>query len=242
MAMSHPDFEIATVAWMASFTGQWPIVDRLAGTIANNDLFEAAPYVAVLAGFWYARNNRAGSTHRREIVACCVSAAAAVLVSRLIQNSVASVRPIWSPAHADLYPAEFRYLMDPSYHSFPSDHPAFLLPLAFAVYRLHRGLGALAGGWLVVLSAVRVYLGLHYPVDLVAGAAIGALAVWCVRTGLAGFVDRAVAALGRAEVRWPVATAAVLFLTAFQFATLFVALRDIGHRALRLWTMFRLPS
>jgi membrane-associated phospholipid phosphatase len=235
--VGHPDFEIAALVWVASLTGRWPILDRLAEAIANNDLFEAAPYVAVLVGFWYARGDRAGAAHRREVVAGCLAAAAAVLVSRLVQNSVPSVRPIWSPAHAALFPVEFRYLMDPSFHSFPSDHSAFVLPLASAVYRLHRGLGVLAAGWLVLVSLARVYLGLHYPVDVVGGAALGVLAVWCVRSGLARIVDRAAAGLGQAEVRWPTATAAALFLIAFQLATLFVALRDIGHRALRLWTM-----
>jgi hypothetical protein len=50
-------------------------------------------------------------------------------------------------------------------------------------------------------------------------------------------VDRMMAGLGRAEARWPAATGAALFLIAFQLATLFATLWDLGHRALRLLTM-----
>lgn len=239
--MSHPDLEIGVLAWLASFAGRWPLLDRLAATIAHNDLFEGIPYVLVLVGFWYADRADAGAARRREVLAGCLAAAVAVLVSRIVQNAIPSARPIWSPAHASLFPPEFHQAMDPSFHSFPSDHVAFLLPLAHAVYRLDAALGAIGAVWLVIVSLVRAYLGLHYPVDLVGGAALGILAIWTVRAGLASVVDRALAGARRADARWPGPTAAAVFLIAFQYATLFALVRDLGHRVFRLWTMLGSP-
>ena len=52
-----------------------------------------------------------------------------MLVSRLIQDTLPTVRPIWHPVHRAFFPVDAQRLMDVSYHSFPSDHVAFLAPL-----------------------------------------------------------------------------------------------------------------
>ena len=64
--------------------------------------------------------------------------------------------------------------------SFPSDHAAIAFGLAFGVYLWNRRWGAalLIGACLVALG--RVYVGVHYPSDVLAGAAIGAAAALIV--------------------------------------------------------------
>ncbi len=64
-------------------------------------------------------------------------------------------------------------------YSFPSGHACFSFAAATALALAFRGRG---GGWAfipaVLIAASRIYLGVHYPSDVLAGAAIGALGAW----------------------------------------------------------------
>jgi undecaprenyl-diphosphatase len=57
--------------------------------------------------------------------------------------------------------------------SFPSRHVASGLAMALVGRRTHPGLGAVMALVAVVLGLSRVAAGLHYPSDVIAGAAIG---------------------------------------------------------------------
>jgi membrane-associated phospholipid phosphatase len=58
--------------------------------------------------------------------------------------------------------------------SFPSSHTAVTLAVAIALVPfLARPLAAVGIGYAVLVGWSRVYLGVHYPVDVLAGAGIG---------------------------------------------------------------------
>jgi undecaprenyl-diphosphatase len=64
--------------------------------------------------------------------------------------------------------------------SFPSGHTVIFFSLAFAFWntKYFWGLFALA----TTASVVRVFVGVHYPVDILASVAIAALTVWALRS------------------------------------------------------------
>lgn len=66
--------------------------------------------------------------------------------------------------------------------SMPSDHAtaAFAIALAVGVF-LHRGWGVALGVAAVLIGLSRVWVGVHYPGDILAAAAIAALAVMEVK-------------------------------------------------------------
>jgi undecaprenyl-diphosphatase len=108
---------------------------------------------------------------RRAVVAAVLSAAVALLVAKLISELVDRARPFVADPHGvHLFAA---HAPDPG---FPSDHATAAFAIAVAIVLRKRGWGIFALVAAAVLSVGRVALGVHYPSDVLAGAALGAAA------------------------------------------------------------------
>ncbi len=105
---------------------------------------------------------------QRAGVACLLGACLAGLTADLIQLSVGRPRP----RHLDAT-AHQSFTMQTEYHSFPSGHSAtaFGSATALAVCYPPAGVPLLLGASGVAWS--RVYLGAHYPSDIVMGSGLG---------------------------------------------------------------------
>ncbi|WP_326682095.1 phosphatase PAP2 family protein [Streptomyces sp. NBC_01237] len=69
--------------------------------------------------------------------------------------------------------------------SFPSNHAALASAAAFALLLVSRRLGLIAIAAALLMAASRIWVGVHYPHDVLVGLAVGALvalpATWAVR-------------------------------------------------------------
>lgn len=74
---------------------------------------------------------------------------------------------------------------NPDAFSFPSGHTAVAFAVAVALAGQGQALGAVALGLAAAIGVSRVYLGAHYPLDVVVGAALGAVSGWAARAVLA---------------------------------------------------------
>jgi undecaprenyl-diphosphatase len=111
---------------------------------------------------------RARWQRRSGAVLATASAALALLVNQPIAHLVERTRPyITHPDHAHLLIARSH---DPS---FPSDHATGGFALAFAIWLYDRTIGTVLLVLAAILSFARVYVGTHYPADIVVGAIIG---------------------------------------------------------------------
>ena len=118
-----------------------------------------------------------------------LSASLALLANQAISHLWDRPRPFAAhPVSVHLFAANST---DPS---FPSDHAAAAFAIAVAVLAFSRagGLAFLAAATLIAVS--RVVLGLHYPSDVIAGAAVGTAAALLVTTFALPAIDVAVRA------------------------------------------------
>jgi undecaprenyl-diphosphatase len=146
--------------------------DPLGGYVASSQFLFAAAIVALLLLVPGPRRmlaRRAG-----------VAAAACVVVALLVAHVLATVidRPRPFVAHAATIHAFLAHAPDPS---FPSEHATAAFAIATAVLLRLRVMGVVLLVLAAVLAAGRVFLGLHYPSDVLAGAVLGAgvaLACW----------------------------------------------------------------
>jgi undecaprenyl-diphosphatase len=105
---------------------------------------------------------------RRGAVLATASAGLALLISQPIGNAVDRTRPFLAhPAHAHLLISQSH---DPS---FPSDHATGAFALAFGIWLYDRTFGAVFLVLAAIVAFARVYVGTHYPGDVVGGAVLG---------------------------------------------------------------------
>lgn len=121
----------------------------------------------LLAGWWRAR----GAGDRRRMATALwapLGVLLAVAANQPLGHLVAEPRPYAALHHV--------LLLVPSTtdFSFPSDHAVMAGAVAAGLWWADRRLGAAAAVLAVLMAFARVYVGAHYPGDVVAGLVVGA--------------------------------------------------------------------
>jgi undecaprenyl-diphosphatase len=129
-----------------------------------------------------------GRTGRRAALAGLVALGAGVAVSEVLKNLVMQPRPFLSIPDARLLVGA------PTSYSFPSTNVAYAFSAcvgsSLAAKRLMGRVPSWGWGSLVLAVAIsysRVYVGVHYPVDAVAGALLGVCVGWIAAAVVAKF-------------------------------------------------------
>ena len=128
-------------------------------------------FAAATVGLWFL--DRPGPWYRWKVASLAGMTAAGVglLASQVITFFWQRPRPFVA------HPHETILLVSPSSEpSFPSDHAVAAFAIAFAVALVGRRMGAAFLAGATVIALTRVIAGLHYPGDVLGGAAIGLLA------------------------------------------------------------------
>lgn len=158
-------------------------INSLASTIpwANPALRILAVYAVFLFGpltllsWWFARH----STRPIQAVAASIWTAVGTLISvglnQLIAHGVGRLRPYYSLNHVNLLVAKAHDF------SFPSDHAttagavtAGLFIVSSLGTHKNRGIAFVSLGLALLIAFSRVYVGAHYPGDVIAGLIVGA--------------------------------------------------------------------
>ena len=149
-------------------------------------------FAVATVALWFAA--RPGATSRWKLA--CGSALAAASVGLLANQAIGHVwfrdRPFTAHPHATLVLSARSH--DPS---FPSDHATAAFAIAFAVLAFSRPIGLAFLGAAAAIGFSRILVGLHYPGDILAGAAIGLVSAAIVVTKGRSAIGRVVSLASR---------------------------------------------
>ena len=137
-----------------------------------------ALFIATLAVVFLAAHGDRNVAWRRAAVAAVLSAGLGLVVAKVVSELVDRARPFV----ADLHGVHV-FSAHAADAGFPSDHATAAFAIATAIFLRKRGWGVFALFAATVLSVGRVALGVHYPSDVLAGAALGAAAALCLWSG-----------------------------------------------------------
>lgn len=118
------------------------------------------------------------SKNRRREIIMLIAAAAACILSRGIIVSL--IRLAWHRPRPFIVLNLTPLINYGDKASFPSGHASFLFALALAVWFFHKRWGWFYLGLAVLGSLARIYIGIHWPSDILFGTIIGLLSACLV--------------------------------------------------------------
>ncbi|WP_300680584.1 phosphatase PAP2 family protein [Nocardioides sp.] len=156
-------------------------------------------FALILLWSWW----RARSTGEPRSVAASVWAPFGMLIAvglnQFISNAVTEPRPFVVFSHALVLA---HHSTD---YSFPSDHSVMAGAVAIGVLLAHRRLGLITVGLAILMAAARVYIGVHFPLDVIAGLLVGGVVALGTFFVLRPLLLRLVALVAHTPLRWFVA-------------------------------------
>ena len=155
------------------FVGVAPFVDRIAQWIVSDYLMPIALALALIF-MWFAERDREIRVQRQLGVFVALTSMALSSWAVFILNMFYfRPRPFVNADVALLF-------YKPTDSSFPSNAAAAVFGLAFGIWGVNRRLGYIAIVAASLYGLARVYAGVHYPLDILAGAAIAAAVTYVV--------------------------------------------------------------
>lgn len=214
-------------------------MDRVAAYEENNFFFKGGIYLTLYWWFWFAPAQDRRLRNRRIILAAIIGAVVALAVNRIAAAALPfRVRPMYTSDSGYHAPSIAFPMNLEAWSSFPSDSATFWFALSFGLFLLNRWLGVAAmahsGFWMCL---VRLYLGIHYPSDVLAGAALGIGTVWSVEwlaTRQETLARHAMDWLSGAERNHAQWFYAVAFLVSFELTMIFDDARDFVRAVMHL--------
>jgi undecaprenyl-diphosphatase len=224
-----------TLPWLTSLAGRSAAFDDAMVYLPRGEQTNGALIMSVFWWYWFRQSDPSTTQRTREHLTCTMLAAAVGLfTARFLAATLPfRLRPRFEPGLHLAWPAGSTSLSLVDWSAFPSDHAVMFSALAVGLCFVSRRMGLAALVYTVVIVSVpRVYFGLHYPTDIIAGVALGALAAY----GLNGAAVRRQFA-GRVllwERRSPPVFYVGLFVVTFQFATMFNSVRQLARAGFQL--------
>ena len=206
MSMSDPmilafDGSQVDGSWYTGVTDFARSTGWLNGVMSAYSSFGIGLFVLfIFVAWWTARRSDAAAM--TAALGVPVAAVVAYVVNAVVKVVVAEPRPCYA------YPRAF--LLEPcppmSDYAFPSNHSVVVAAITAALFLNSWPLGVLGVAATVVMGFSRVYVGAHYPHDVLAGLLVGAVVGFATALLLRRYASPLVAALRTGPLR-PLLTA-----------------------------------
>ena len=170
---THLDFWLVTE--FARLLGRCPVCDRGVQSAIVHNVLGGLVYAVSLFVFWMEGAVQIEPRIRQRVLTILLATAVAIALATIAGNLITWPPPSRHPGLASLYA---NYIQDnPNTNCFPSLSTAVYSAVAAGIYSLRKQLGWMLWVAVVMLVAVpRVYVGGHFPIDVLAGAILGIIA------------------------------------------------------------------
>ncbi len=161
--------------WINSWAGKFISLD-IFGIFCADFLIFVIPLLIIIF-YLFGRRNRLVSVLLKIIFAVAL----AYLISHLL-NYVLGVFFVRQRPFI-VYPAIYqlsKFLASPQDFSFPSDHTSMAFVMGLIVFIDWRKFGLILLTFSLIVGLSRIFIGVHYPLDILGGILTACLSVWIV--------------------------------------------------------------
>jgi undecaprenyl-diphosphatase len=225
------NIDVAVFHVLNGFAGRWYALDAAFGFAQNISLLKGVPFVAGLVWFWCRPSTPEQLQRVRAVI---LNVLPSVFLALVLNRAIAVLapfreRPMYDPAMAanQPYPGLDVHFDLEHWNSFPSDTATFAFAMVAGLWLISRRAGVGFGLYaLLYLCGSRIYFGIHYPSDLMAGALLGFVTTILVDRVLKDRLARPVERFAAVRPEW---FAAISFLVAFEIGSIFENVRRLQH-------------
>lgn len=170
--MSQLDYHL--FALINGFAGRWPWLDRTAQLLLNDYFMPTLMGVLLLALWFEGRTEPEQRLNQQGVLAATLGTILSNALLKIINQLYFRPRPFAEhPVHLLFY--------QPTDSAWPSNAAAIGFAIAAGVWFYNRVWGRLLLFLAVLFGLSRVLGGVHYPLDIIAGAGLGWLSAWLVQ-------------------------------------------------------------
>ncbi len=133
------------------------------------------PYIVVVLAILFLLFNKNAKSRWGEIFYVFFSAGVAYLAAKMLKTIIHADRPF-------LRLTNVHPLFSETGFAFPSGHATFFSALAFAIFFHHKKAGYVFMIFALLIGVARIAGGVHFPIDILGGFALGALVAYLLKS------------------------------------------------------------
>lgn len=202
------------------------MLDQVVAFLSVNNLLKGGILVALVWWAWFRSDDRR-CNDREHVIATLISSIVALALARVMVLTLPfRLRPLHEESLGLVLPYGVAEGALDGLSSFPSDHAVLFFTLATGLFFVSRRVGLFAFFYvLVCITLPRIYLGLHYPTDILSGAMLGITIGWIANRYLPR--TKGIESLKNLSYSQPGFFYPLFFLLTYQIADLFESSRDV---------------